>query len=107
MINGGGHSKVLKLDVPAGKCRNISTFDLEVDVERDVAHRGADRPLASASCLDEERRLLRFDDGRTVPLREVVDPAAVTLQTLATPGMGSFAYGRAGRKVALPGKRWW
>jgi hypothetical protein len=25
---------------------------------------------------------------------------AVTLQTLAAPGMGSFAYGRAGRKVA-------
>lgn len=34
MINGKGAAKVLKLDVPAGKCRNISTFDLEVDVER-------------------------------------------------------------------------
>ena len=34
MINGGDSAKVLKLDVPAGKCRNISTFDLEVDVER-------------------------------------------------------------------------
>jgi len=34
MINGGGVAKVLKLDVPGGKCRNISAFDLEVDVER-------------------------------------------------------------------------
>jgi hypothetical protein len=62
------------------------------------AHRDARRPPGSASCLDEERRLLRFDDGRTVALADLVDPAAVELQTLLD--LSGFA-----RLTAAPDRR--
>jgi len=44
-----------------------------------AAHGAAGCDPSTASGLDEEHRLLRYDDGRAVPLADVVDPHAVTL----------------------------
>lgn len=45
-------------------------------------HAASGRPLDSASCLDEERRILRLDDGVDIRLVDLVDPNAVRLEAL-------------------------
>jgi hypothetical protein len=62
----------------------------------------ASAPGAGGRCVGMRIGSL-FDESNAVT-RERCGPrrlgrGAVTLQTLAAPGMGSFAYGRAGRKV--------
>jgi hypothetical protein len=47
-----------------------------------AAFAAAGRPAELGSCLDEDRRLLRRDDGLDVPLEELVDPHAVTFEVL-------------------------
>lgn len=47
-----------------------------------AAHAAAGRASADASCLDEERRMLRYDDSIDLPLRELIPPDAVTLSVL-------------------------
>jgi hypothetical protein len=46
------------------------------------AFAAAGRPPELASCLDEERRLLRRDDGLDIPLETLVDPHTVTFEVL-------------------------
>src|SRR3954451_19575988 len=47
-----------------------------------AAFAAAGRPAELGSCLDEERRLLRRDDGLDIPLETLLDPHAVTLEVL-------------------------
>ncbi|WP_107567337.1 hypothetical protein [Paraconexibacter algicola] len=47
-----------------------------------AAHFIADRAPQDASCLDEDRRLLRRDDGTDTPLADLVPANAVTLEVL-------------------------
>jgi hypothetical protein len=47
-----------------------------------AAFAAAGRPAELGSCLDEERRLLRRDDGLDIALETLFDPRAVTLAVL-------------------------
>jgi hypothetical protein len=47
-----------------------------------VAFAAAGRPPKLSSCLDEERRLLRRDDGVDIPLETLVDPQTVTFEAI-------------------------
>ena len=47
-----------------------------------AAFAAAGRPAELGSCLDEERRLLRRDDGLDIPLETLLDPHAVTFEVL-------------------------
>jgi hypothetical protein len=47
-----------------------------------TAFAAAGRPGELGSCLDEERRLLRRDDGLDIPLETLLEPSAVTFEVL-------------------------
>jgi len=104
MINGGGAAKVLKLDVPAGKCRNISTFDLEVDVDRAT--------LALVAGIDA--RTGKKDEKKETDKCECVEKDGKTIdqkfgkatRTVRIIGAGSAEEGSGAAKALLAAEAW-
>jgi hypothetical protein len=103
MIGGGAGAKTLKLNIADGQCRNLTAFDLDVDVERAT--------MAVVGGTDD--RSGKEDDDKAEDEQSPTDQGGTVLKSFGTaqrtinpPGAGSAAERATETRAALADEGW-